>query len=89
MFVPFCPFIRQPLSKFTLRPCRPTKVSLKKNDKILSEDCKLAETLSSFFEIAVTALIIKPKAYNLGHASNLNNSVEVATEKVCILVFSL
>lgn len=67
---------------FSDKTNRPTKIYLKKNDRIFSELYKVAEELSSSSEITIEVLNIKPKGFTLGDTSNLNNPVEVATKKV-------
>ena len=60
---------------------RPTKIFLKKNDKIFSKDYEVAEGLSSFSGNAVKALNVKPKDFTLGDTSSLSNPAEFAIKK--------
>jgi len=48
---------------------------LKDKDEIISEDDKVAEEFSTFFENAVKSLNIKPKNLSLGNITNLSNPV--------------
>ena len=54
---------------------------MKDQDKIISNDDKVAEEFSTFFENAVKSLNIKPRNLSLEDATNLSNPVEIAIKK--------
>ena len=54
---------------------------MKDQDKIISNDDKVAEEFSTFFENAVKSLNIKPRNLSLEDATNLGNPVEIAIKK--------
>ena len=58
-----------------------SKIKLKDQDKIISNDDKVAEEFSTFFENAVKSLNIKPRNLSLEDTTNLNNPVEIAIKK--------
>ena len=58
-----------------------SKIKLKDQDKIISNDDKVAEEFSTFFENAVKSLNIKPRNLSLEDTTNLSNPVEIAIKK--------
>ena len=58
-----------------------SKIKLKDQDKIISNDDKVAEEFSTFFENAVKSLNIKPRHLSLEDTTNLSNPVEIAIKK--------
>ena len=52
-----------------------SKIKLKDQDKIISNDDKVAEEFSTFFENAVKSLNIKPRNLSLEDTTNLSNPV--------------
>ena len=58
-----------------------SKIKLKDPDKIISNDDKVAEEFSTFFENAVKSLNIKPRNLSLEDTTNLSNPVEIAIKK--------
>ena len=58
-----------------------SKIKLKDQDKIISNDGKVAEEFSKFFENAVKSLNIVPRNLSLGDTKNLKNPVEIAIKK--------
>ena len=54
---------------------------MKDQDKIISNDDKVAEEFSTFFENAVKSLNIKPRNLSLEDTINLSNPVEIAIKK--------
>ena len=54
---------------------------MKDQDKIISNDDKVAEEFSTFFENAVKSLNIKPRNLSLEDTTNLSNPVEIAIKK--------
>ena len=58
-----------------------SKIKLKDQDKIISNDDKVAEEFSTFLENAVKSLNIKPRNLSLEDTTNLSNPVEIAIKK--------
>ena len=58
-----------------------SKIKLKDQDKIISNNDKVAEEFSTFFENAVKSLNIKPRNLSLEDTTNLSNPVEIAIKK--------
>ena len=54
---------------------------MKDQDKIISNDHKVAEESSIFFENAVKSLNIKPRNLSFEDTTNLSNPVEIAIKK--------
>ena len=54
---------------------------MKDKNKIISNDNKVAEEFSTFFENAVKSLNIKPRNLSLGNTTNLSDPVEIAIKK--------
>ena len=69
----------------TIKPFLSEKIKttskIKLKDKIISNDDKVAEELSTFFENAVKSLNIKPRNLSLEDTTNLSNPVEIAIKK--------
>ena len=55
---------------------------LKNKNKIISNDNKVAEEFSSFFENAFKSLNIDPSDIILGNTTNLSDPVELAIKKL-------
>ena len=58
-----------------------SKIKLKDKNKIISNDDKVAEEFSTFFENVVKSLNIKPRNLSLGNTTNLSDPVEIAIKK--------
>ena len=58
-----------------------SKIKLKDKNKIISNDDKVAEEFSTFFENVVKSLNIKPWNLSLGNTTNLSDHVEIAIKK--------
>ena len=58
-----------------------SKIKLKDKNKIISNDDKVAEEFSTFFENVVKSLNIKPRNLSLGNTTNVSNPVEIAIKK--------
>ena len=58
-----------------------SKIKLKDKNKIISNDDKVAEEFSTFFENVVKSLNIKPKNLSLGNTTNLSDPAESAIKK--------
>ena len=58
-----------------------SKIKLKDQDKIISNDDKVAEEFSTFFVNAVKSLNIKPRNLSLKDTTNLSNPLEIAIKK--------
>ena len=54
---------------------------MKDKNKIISNDDKVAEEFSTFFENVVKSLNIKPRNLSLGNTTNLSDPVEIAIKK--------
>ena len=71
----------------TIKPFLPekskvtSKIKLKDKNKIISNDDKVAEEFSTFFENVVKSLNIKPRNLSLGNTTNLSDPVEIAIKK--------
>ena len=57
------------------------KITLVKDNDIISEDAQVAETLNSFFENAVKSLNIKENEYLINPTGNKDNPIDNAIEK--------
>ena len=55
-----------------------SKIKLKDKNKIISNEDKVAEEFSTFFENVVKSLNIKPRSLSLGNTTNLSDPVEIA-----------
>ena len=56
------------------------KILLVENDKIISDESKVANSFSNFFEIAIHSLGIKKRKYS-NNKNGLKNPVETAIKK--------
>ena len=75
--------------KVTISP----KISLVENDEIISDEFKLANAFSNFFEIAVHSLGIKTSGIKTNEYSNdnysLKNPVDIAIKKLSTIRVSI
>ena len=53
----------------------------KNKDKTISNDARVVEEFSSFFENAIKSLNISPRNLTLGDTTNFSNPLEIATKK--------
>ena len=58
-----------------------SKIKLKDKNKIISNDDKVAEEFSTFFENVVKTLNIKPRNFSLGNTTHLSDPVEITIKK--------
>ena len=58
-----------------------SQISIKRNNRIISDDFDLSEEFSNFFEDAVRSLNVMPDKYYLSDTENLSDPVEIAIRK--------